>query len=209
MLRQGAVPARAGHGGGVTLLVTGVLLSMSAAVVAAALYVVLSGRQALSDRLDREIAFRAAEVALLDAEADVFGAASGAARGERLDHWPAPGRCGEGPQRGLCVPGPRVGKVTAASMYPIWQPWLDRTRPEDRIGVTLGTFTGATLPVMPAGVAGPTVLPRYVVELLPRHASGERIDAPMAMPRPRLRITAMGQGRDPSVRVVLQTIVQP
>lgn len=204
MLTVRAPRRRAGPRGGVTLLVTGVLLSMSAAAVAATQYFLLSGRQALSHRLDREIAFRAAEVALLDAEADVLAVASGTARADRFDQWPAPGHCGQDRQRGLCMPA----SGAAAGMSAVWRPWLDRSRPADGIGVALGTFTAATLPAMPAGVAGATTLPRYVVELLPVHAAGERIDTATAMARPRLRITALGRGRDPAVRVVLQTIVQ-
>jgi Tfp pilus assembly protein PilX len=190
--------------GGVTLLFIGVMLLMTAGSAAAALHFILSSRQALSHRLDHEIAFRAAEVALLDAESDMLRAAQGSPRSERLARWPIPGHCGEGAQRGLCVP--------AQGLAPIWQPWLDRTEVAGAIGLALGAFSNATLPALPGNVAGSTTPPRYVIELLPERAVGDRIDpngvrGGMGL-GPRLRITALGQGRNPAVRVVLQTIVQ-
>jgi Tfp pilus assembly protein PilX len=204
VLNDDLVAASSRQRGGVTLFFTGVMLLMTAGGAAAALHFMLSSRQALSHRLDHEIAFRAAEVALLDAESDMLRAAQGGQQSERLDRWPIPGRCGEGPQRGLCVP--------ALGVAPIWQPWLDRTKAADAIGIALGAFSSATLPGLPGNVAGSTTLPRYVVELLPERAAGERIGSNGVGdgmgPGPRLRITALGQGRDPAVRVVLQTVLQ-
>lgn len=191
------------HRGGATLLFAAVMLLLTTATAAAVFYFLVSNRQALSHRLDREIAFRAAEVALLDAEAELLAAAAGRDDGVRLGNWPAPGACGTGAQLGLCRPAP--------DMAPVWHAWLRGDgRPGD-IGVPLGTFTGARLPPLPEGAAGTVVLPRYVVELTSQRPAGERLDVGggESVRHPRLRITAMGQGRDPAIRVVLQTVVQP
>jgi Tfp pilus assembly protein PilX len=197
------------HHGGATLLFVGVMLLLTTASAAAALHFLLSNKQALAHRLDREIAFRGAEVALLDAEAELLAAAAGRDDGVRLGNWPAPGQCGSGAQLGLCRGAPDTA--------PVWQAWLRPERPLGDIGVPLGTFTNARLPGLPDGAAGTVTLPRYVVELISERPVGEQLEiggvgrggtSEAARP-PRLRITAVGQGRDPAVRAVLQTVLQP
>ncbi len=73
----------------------------------------------------------------------------------------------------------------------------------DSAGISLGTFTGATMPTLPEGVIGATTSPRYLIEVLENHAGM------LADVWPRFRITALGFGRDTSVRVLLQTEFQP
>jgi Tfp pilus assembly protein PilX len=187
--------------GGATLLFTAVLLIVTAAIATAAFHFLLSGRLIASLALDRELAFRAAEVALLDAETELLAASRGA--GERLAARPAPGRCGTDAQRGLCTP--------ALDGLPPWQDWLDPRKPADAIGVTLGTFTGVSAPVPQAGTAASARAPRYVVEWIDgaRGAASNPSHADDVFARMRFRITALGVGRDPSVRAILQTVLQP
>jgi len=168
------------------------LMLVMAAISAAAMHLLLAGRSMTSQWLDREIAFRAAEVALLDAEADLIAATTdhGSAR---LASWPRPGTCGTGPQLGLCQAD---GDVSA------WLPWLNGDAP-DSAGIALGTFTGVTMPTLPDRVIGATTPPRYLIEVLENRAGM------LANTWPRFRVTALGLGRDTSVRVMLQTEFQP
>jgi Tfp pilus assembly protein PilX len=193
-------------GGSTTLLLTATMLLLVVATTLAGLHFLLSSRQVTAYQLEREIAFRAAETALLDAEAELLEALRAGAAGAdaRLAAWPPPGRCGIGAQLGLCRP--------AANSPPPWEEWLAARRPDEATGIALGTFSGITLPGLPAGTAGVDTLPRYVVELLHERPPGEWLGADYAAgagPRLRFRITALGRGRDTAVRSLLQSEFQP
>ncbi|WP_354682017.1 pilus assembly protein [Cupriavidus necator] len=188
--------------GGVTMLFAATMLLLVAAAAAAMLQMLLTGRQLAMAQLDREIAFRGAEAALADAEAELLAAA--AANHERFAQWPPAGECGSGAQAGLCN--------TAGAAVPVWQPWLQPGMPAPALGVPLGHFTGAAPPALQrdldlhlGDLAVAPVLPRYVAEPLgdaPAGANGDR-------EFPRLRITAIGFGRAASTRAVVQSILQP
>jgi type IV pilus assembly protein PilX len=175
--------------GAALLAFIAVLALLMGGIGVAATHFLLSGRQLVSQPLDREIAFRAAEAALHDAEADLLAAI--ATDSPRLTAWPAPGTCAEAAQRGICM---------ADGDRSVWRAWLDGAAAAD-IGVALGTFTGAALPLLSAGTIGATVLPRYLIEIL------DETPAPDMWPR--MRIVALGIGRDADVRVLLQTEFQP
>ncbi|RZT41389.1 pilus assembly PilX family protein [Cupriavidus agavae] len=178
------------HRGAALLAFVATMLLLAGGICTAAIHFLLTGRQLASQQLDREIAFRAAEAALHDAESDLLAAAT--AGGARLSAWPGRGTCGTGAQAGLChAEGDRRH----------WQPWLDGAA-VDGLGVPLGAFTGAQLPALPDDVIGATALPRYLVELR------DGVDAAAGI-WPRMTVTAVGFGRDPAVRVVLQTEFQP
>jgi Tfp pilus assembly protein PilX len=182
------------------------MLLLIVATTMAGLHFLLSSRQLAAYQLDREIAFRAAETALLDAEAELLEALRAGASGSntRLAAWPPPGQCGHGAQRGLCRP--------AANAPPPWDDWLGSRRPERVTGIALGTFSGVTLPELPRGAAGANTMPRYIVELLHERPPGEWLGADYAAgvgPRPRFRITALGMGRDAAVSSLLQSEFQP
>lgn len=175
------------------LLATLMLLVGSLSV--AAMHLLFNGRQLAAQQLDREIAFRSAEAALLDAEADLLAAIT--SDGDRLAHWPAPGTCASGAQSGLC----RADGDRSA-----WLAWIDGDV-TNSVGVALGTFTGASLPTLPDDVIGATALSRYVIEILDdRSEQGAEQVAGMW---PRFRITALGMGRDTGIRVALQSEFQP
>lgn len=177
--------------GAALLAFVATLMLMAGGIGAAIVHFLLAGRQLATQQLDREIAFRAAEAALRDAEADLMAATRGTS--QRLAAWPAPGTCGDGPQRGICMAGGNP---------PVWHAWFDnRGDAGDGIGVPLGTFTGAALPALPDDVIGANRLPRYLIEI--------QDDPPEPGMWPRLRVIALGMGRDPEVRVLLQTEFQP
>ncbi|WP_373378283.1 pilus assembly protein [Cupriavidus nantongensis] len=187
------------QGGAVTLLLCGTLLLMVVLIAAATLQMLLSGRQLAVMQRDRELAFRAAEAALRDGEAELLAAAASLDARDRLSLWPAPGRCGSGQQAGLCRP--------ALAGPPVWQPWLRADADVDAIGVPLGRFTGAALPA-DAATQEP---PRYVAEILDEAPAGYSAPDPAAAlaPWPRIRVTAIGFGPTRTVRALLQSVIQP
>lgn len=197
--------SRQAERGAITLISVVVMSTLTLALAGALFVLLLAGHQAIGQRLEREIALRNAELALTDGEHDLRGntkvtagaaaSAASALPGHRFAAWPAPGRCGTQAQRGLCS--------AAAGQPPPWRAWMGVGPPADDIGIPIGTATGATLPVIPAEMAGATTVPRYLIERLPQKDAGA--SAPAGVPAQRYRITALGQGRDPAARVVLQT----
>ncbi len=196
-------PARSRHTGAVTLLLCGTLLLMVVLIAAATLHMLLSGRQLAVMQRERELAFRAAEAALRDGEADLLAAAASPDAQDRLALWPAPGGCGSGRQAGICRP--------AAAGPPVWQPWLRVDADLGAVGVPLGRFTGATLQASPADAAGTPQPPRYVAEILDEAPAGYGVPDPAVAtaPAPRFRVTAIGFGRTHGIRAVLQSVIQP
>nr|WP_256504766.1 pilus assembly protein [Cupriavidus sp. WGlv3] len=168
-------------------------------IAAATLQMLLSGRQLAVMQHERELAFRAAEAALRDGEAELLAAAASPNLQDRLALWPAPGRCGSGQQAGLCRP--------ALAGPPVWQPWLRADAEVDVIGVPLGRFTGAALPADAAAQEPP----RYVAEILDEAPAGYSAPDPAfaLAPAPRMRVTAVGFGRTRAVRALLQSVIQP
>ncbi|MCO4861600.1 pilus assembly protein [Cupriavidus sp. WGlv3] len=185
--------------GAVTLLLCATLLLMVVLIAAATLQMLLSGRQLAVMQHERELAFRAAEAALRDGEAELLAAAASPNLQDRLALWPAPGRCGSGQQAGLCRP--------ALAGPPVWQPWLRADAEVDVIGVPLGRFTGAALPADAAAQEPP----RYVAEILDEAPAGYSAPDPAfaLAPAPRMRVTAVGFGRTRAVRALLQSVIQP
>jgi type IV pilus assembly protein PilX len=178
------------------------MLLLVVLIAAGTLHMLLSGRQLAVMQRERELAFRAAEAALHDGEAELLAAAASRDTQNRLDLWPAPGRCGIGQQAGICRP--------ALTGSPVWQPWLLADADADTVGVPLGRFTGAALPVRLPG-AGTLEPPRYVAEILDETPAGFSAPDPAVghAPAPRIRITAIGFGRMRAVRAVLQSVIQP
>ncbi len=185
--------------GGATLLFAATLLLLAVFTIAATLQFLLSTRQLATLQLDREIAFRAAEVALLDGEADLMAAAAGSGPPDRLDPVPASGTCGNGMQAGICVPAP--------DSIPVWQTWLSDAGHADDLGVPFGTFTGKAMPMLPEGTAGTTIPPRYVAEWIGDAAIAGGYGMTPAMPR--FRVTAIGFGRNRDTTAVVQSVIQP
>ncbi|UDM51274.1 pilus assembly protein [Cupriavidus sp. MP-37] len=196
-------PAHPRQAGTVTLLLCATLLLMVVLITAATLQMLLSGRQLAVMQRERELAFRAAEAALRDGEAELLAAAAAPDRPDRLGLWPPPGYCGSGQQAGICRP--------PVSGPPVWQPWLRADADVDAIGVPLGRFTGAALPTPPAGAAATQAPPRYLAEILDEAPAGYSAPDPAGAlaPAPRIRVTAIGFGHTRAVRAVLQSVIQP
>jgi type IV pilus assembly protein PilX len=184
-MRAHSPPAQRGAALAVALMMLTVLLMLGIAAVDIGLQSERMGR----NRYDRQIAWEAAEAALLDAEYDIGHPAAprhalfGMARPETI------AACDNGAAAGLCLPA-------ADARRAVWR----RMGPADGApGVRYGRYSGRT---MQAGVgAQPAHRPRYLIEILPHSAAG----APISEER-LYRISALGFGPDDDTRVMLQSV---
>ena len=178
------------------LLVAILLLGVSAAQMA------LQGERSARGERDRQIAFQAAEEALMDAEHDIEGEGSPGAPG-RSSLFAADSAAGfaegcAGGEPGLCLPA-------ASGAPPVWLS-KDLGLADSAAGtVAYGQFTGASMQTG-AGFL-PFRRPRYLIELLPFHRPGEEAGASAGEPAAGYlyRVTAIGFGAQEDTQVVLQT----
>lgn len=174
---------------GAALVVALMMLLAVLALGLGAAEVSIQGERAARNDRDRQVAFQAAEAALLDAETEIETGTRG--------HLFAPNNiahfvdgCGTSDETlGLCLRS--VGPV------PAWQTveFLNEAGPS----VPYGRYTGQTLQVGQAAL--PTRLPRYVIEVIPYTGPGSEADRPTYF----YRITAIGFGARHRTQVVLQT----
>jgi type IV pilus assembly protein PilX len=198
-----AVPAsqapcgRPGRQRGFSMIVVLIILGiLSLLGVAATQMTLLTERSARFDR-DWQIAYQAAEAALLDAEFDIRGPNTSAA--SRTSTFSATGLlgftdgCGSGTaDRGLCMP--------AASGKAIWYTvdFMD-TGALSAKTVAFGDFTGRNLDIGTTGIR-PARAPRYIIEALPDRTPGGSASAQRFL----YRVTAMGFGPRDDTQAVLQ-----
>ena len=182
---------------GFSLITTLILLTVVMALgIGASQMVLLAERSTRFDR-DQQIAFQAAEAALLDAEFDIRG--PNASSGQRMATFSSGSTvgfvdgCGTGTARGMCSP--------AAAGQPVWFA-VDFT--DESTGaktVKFGDFTGRTLSTGTSGIR-PEILPRYIIEVIPDPTPGSN-----ASTKPTLfRVTAMGFGPRKTTQAVVQMI---
>jgi type IV pilus assembly protein PilX len=157
----------------------------------------MSERGARNDR-DMQIAWQAAEAALVDAEVDVFGPGTST---RRTNFSPSTNiaaflsNCGTtGNSQGLC-------SFEASASKPAWLVANFETTGASAPTAKYGAFTGRTFPSGP-GVQS-SKEPRYVIEPIPDPSDR---DASSANPKFVYRITAMGFGPRDDIQAVLQTI---
>lgn len=181
--------------GGFSMIVVLIILSvLSLMGVAVTQMTILSERSTRFDR-DWQIAWQAAEAALLDAEFDIRGPnTSGSSRVSQFSPTSVLGftaDCGTGADRGLCLPS-----VTAK---PVWYTvdFLDTSA--NARTVEFGEFTGRTLDTGTAGVR-PARRPRYIIEVLPDLTPG----GSATVQRNIYRVTAIGFGPREDTQAVLQ-----
>jgi type IV pilus assembly protein PilX len=180
------------------MLVAVLLLGASSAQIA------LHGEKASRNDRDRQIAFQAAEAALMDAELDIEKSPDPAlSRSRQFSKdsalgFPEEGEdgCGTGEANinlGLC-------RRTTKSAAPIWQAidFLD-TGFSSASSVPYGKFTGQAYSVGKGSL--PSRLPRYVIELMAYNRQGESAEKPSYF----YRVTAIGFGVRDTTQVVLQT----
>jgi type IV pilus assembly protein PilX len=194
---------------GFSLIVVLLLLLVATVLgVGAAQVSLVNERSARNDR-DTEVAFQAAEAALVDAETDVLGPNDDTRQRlclfNRQDVTGFVDGCGGvGKQQGLCAPA-------EPGTDPAWMS-VDLSTDSGR-SVAYGTFTGQTYfsgdaaTGMRAG-ALPARAPRYIVEAV-RNRGGWQANALQSASAQDasylFRITAIGYGMRDETQVVLQT----
>jgi len=191
---------------GFSLITTLILLIVVTVLgLAASRIVLMSEKTSRFDR-DTQIAFQAAEAALVDAEIDIQGTKNAAgeyiATGLRMKKFNAsdqtasafPVGCGTGTgaegKRGMC-------KQTVDT--PVWYVVDFTDDSADAKTVKFGDFTGREFA---AGLTGirPEMAPRYIIEVIPDASPSARLTDVL------YRITAMGFGPRKETQVVLQVV---
>ena len=183
---------------GFSLITTLILLTVVMALgIGASQMVLLAERSTRFDR-DQQIAFQAAEAALLDAEFDIRG--PNASSGQRMATFSSGSTlgfidgCGTGTARGMCSPA-------AAGQKAVWFAVDFTDGSTGAKTVKFGDFTGRTLSTGTSGIR-PEILPRYIIEVIPDPTPGSNASA-----RPTLfRVTAMGFGPRKTTQAVVQMI---
>ena len=192
--KGGLSAARSRYQGFSLVTVMIILVVVSLLGVAASQMVLLSERSARYDR-DWQIAFQAAEAALLDAEFDIRGPnTSGSAR---LATFTSTGLlgfsagCSTGTDRGLCLP--------ATTGKPVWYNVDFTNESANAVTAQFGEFTGRTLAYGTAGIQ-PALRPRYIIEAVPDLTPGGSANVQKLL----YRVTAMGFGPRKETQAVVQ-----
>lgn len=204
MSRADRLPQR-----GFSLIVVLLMLVIAMVLGIGAAQVSLVGERSARNDRDTEVAFQAAEAALVDAERDVLGPNSSAAQrlclfnGSDISVF-VPGCGGAGMRQGLCAPAEAGDK-------PAWM--TADFAAESKTSIVYGTFTGQAYAAGDGATdarAGtlPARAPRYIVEAV-RNLGGwqsGRLQSASARSASYLfRVTAIGYGMQEDTQVVLQT----
>lgn len=193
------------HQSGATLVTTMLMLLVVLMLGIASAQIAVQGEKSSRNDRDRQIAFQAAEAALMDAESDIeHSPDAGKSRSHLFSNGSAlgfPGEtgdaCGSGAQNiylGLC-------RHAAEGMPPVWYTvnFLDAAT-NTSSSVPYGRFTGQTFQTGSASL--PVRVPRYIVELMVYKKAGLRADERSYF----YRITAVGFGTRETTQVALQTV---
>ena len=190
--------------GGVSLVVVMLILVVASILGVAGVQISMMAERATRNDRDLQVAWQAAEAALIDAELDIQGQPVSATnkRPEVFDRknvdlakfLPGCGKAGEGKSFGLC---------TSVGAKPDWLTVDFTTTGTNAPTVGFGTFTGRAFPAGGAGVQ-PAAVPRYVIEIMDDPSM-----APTTAPKDRkyvYRVTSMGFGPNADTQAVLQMI---
>lgn len=192
-----------------------VLIMLSVIFVIGALsaqFAIFGERSARNDR-DRQIAFQAAEAALLDAELDIMGPNAAAAGVKRVCRFDSKkiiefvDGCGTGSQAGMCLSIAAPGEA--------WRVVKGNYTSETGTGgtnktVQYGEFTGRALPAGLVGTGGglPVKAPRYTIEAVRYAGTGAANDAVGSTQQEyAFVVTAMGFGFRAETQVMLQALI--
>lgn len=187
--------------GGFSLITTLILLVIVTLLgIGASQMVLLSERSTRFDR-DQQIAFQAAEAALVDAELDIRGPnlfplqRMSQFTGKPDDKVNFAVGCGTGTVLlGLCAD-------TLVGSKPVWYSVDFTDSGTNAKTVGLGTFTGRSLSVGTTGLR-PELLPRYIIEVIEDRTLGSSATTPKVL----YRVTAMGFGPRKETQAVVQMI---
>ena len=188
----------AGSNRGFSLITTMILLVVVTILGIGAAQIALQSEKSTRYGRDSQIAFQAAEAALLDAEFDIRGPNTSA--NQRVASFVTGSAvgfvdgCGTGTQLGLCAP-------SVEGQKPVWYQVNFQNESSSARTVKFGEFTGRTMSTGTSGIR-PETLPRYIIEVIPDPTPGSN-----ASTKPTLyRVTAMGFGPRKSTQAVAQMI---
>lgn len=183
---------------GFSLITTLILLVVVTILGVGSAQMVLQAEKSTRFERDSQIAFQAAEAALLDAEFDIRG--PNASTNQRTATFVSGSvvgfvdGCGTGVARGLCNP-------SGSGQKPVWYNVDFQDQSTNAVTVKFGDFTGRTFSTGTSGIR-PEILPHYIIEVIPDPTPGSN-----ASTKPTLfRVTAMGFGPRKSTQAVVQMI---
>lgn len=172
------------------LLIVVTLLGLGASQM-----VLLSERATRFDR-DSQIAYQAAEAALIDAEFDIRGPGT-STRMDTFSNTSGVGfieGCGTGASLGLCMPA-------AEGQKPVWYVVDFTDESAAAKTVKFGDFTGRTFSTGTTGIRS-EIAPRYIIEVLADKTPGSGSSVQKKL----FRVTSMGFGPRKETQAVLQMV---
>lgn len=191
---------------GVSLVIILIILVIVSILGVSGIQLSLMGERSARNDRDAQIAWQAAESALVEAELDIEGqpTASSTKRNTvfalgKTDIAKFISGCGtSGQSQGLCA-------LNQGNSKPAWLT-VDFTATGNSAATTaFGTFTGRSFPSGAKGIQ-PTKPPRYVIEAIPDPETVRTTNPADAQFKYIYRITAMGFGPNAETQAVLQTL---
>ena len=184
---------------GISLIVVLILLVIVSLLGISAAQISLMGEKGARNDRDLQIAWQAAEAALMDAEYDMRGPGTATRAGVFTKNDPSAfilGDCGNsGTSKGLCNPETVFGK-------PLWLT-IDFTASSPS-AAEYGDFTGRSFAAGTTGLK-PNKKPRYIIEILPdKNPFGDASGKADKMYV--YRVTAMGFGPREHIQAVTQIL---
>jgi type IV pilus assembly protein PilX len=192
-----------GHQCGASLIAALVMLVAVLMLGISATYIALQGERASRNERDRQIAFQAAEAALMDAELDIEKSPSVKSRSAIFSKNSVMGFPAEGEETCRAGLDNNFLGLCKHSFAGVTQTWLtvdfsDVGR-DTTCSVPIGLFTGQSFQTERGAL--PVRVPRYIIELMIYNSPGQSTDQPTYF----YRITAIGYGAHDTTQVVLQT----
>lgn len=190
---------------GVSLVVVLIILVIVSILGVSGIQLSMMGERSARNDRDAQIAWQAAESALVEAEMDMEGQPTAWSTKRnaiftlgKTDIAKFTSGCGtSGQSRGLCA--------LNQGSKPAWLT-VDFTATGDAAPTTaFGTFTGRSFPSGAKGIQ-PTKPPRYVIEAIPDPETVRTASPAEAQSKYIYRVTAMGFGPNAETQAVLQTL---
>ena len=186
---------------GASLIVVMLILVIVSILGVSGIQIAMMGERGTRNDRDQQVAWQAAEAALMDAEFDIEGLPASSTtkrntifKSENTDIAKFEASCGNsGQSRGLCA--------LNATGKPAWLTVDFTATGNSAATVQFGTFTGRAFPSGSQGVQ-PSRPPRYVIEPIP----DPLVSRTNPQPRYVYRVTAMGFGPNPESQAVVQMI---
>ena len=191
---------------GASLIVVLLILVVVSILGVSGIQISMMGERSARNERDNQIAWQAAEAALIDAEFDIEGLpANSTARRNTIfalgktDIAKFIPNCGNsGQMRGLCALN-----AAGTNTKPAWLSVDFTNTGNDAATTALGTFTGRNFPSGGVGIQ-PAKSPRYVIEAI-SDPDQSRTTKPTDV-KYIYRVTAMGFGPNPETQTVLQML---